>query len=208
MSVISSSVSINSSPLDLEELFQELTILANQIKKAAFKFHDEDVFLAVGRDLLESLLEHGPLTVPGLAALRNSSRQNVQIMVNRLVRLGCVEVRRNPEHKKSGLVCLTETGRAALTKTNVGEKALFEKVSRQCSEKEIQAGLKLVTKLRKALADEAEPEGVPTNGSHRAARGGSIPQPRVEIPAMPEPAINAVTEETEVEENSLPYNLL
>jgi len=59
----------------VEPLFHEVTLLANQIKKAAFKFQDEDVFLAVGRNLMESLSEKGPQTVPALAELRSSSRQ-------------------------------------------------------------------------------------------------------------------------------------
>ncbi len=191
----------------VEPLFHEVTLLANQIKKAAFKFQDEEVFLAVGRSLMESLSEKGPQTVPALAALRSSSRQNVQIMVNRLVRLGCVELRANPEHKKSGLVCMTDTGRSALEKTTGGEKQLFVKVSSRCSEKEIQRGLDLITKLRKAL--ENEEDATSTEPRPRAGRAlaASKLSPAEKTPA-PEPPLNPIAEEPEVEENSLPYNLL
>jgi DNA-binding MarR family transcriptional regulator len=200
-------VSFKSEKSGIEPLFHEVTLLANQIKKAAFKFQDEEVFLAVGRNLMESLSEKGPQTVPALAELRSSSRQNVQIMVNRLMRLGCVEVRTNPEHKKSGLVCLTDTGRTALEKAMDGEKQLFAKVSSRCSGKEIQRGLDLISKLRKAL--ENEEHATSTETRPRAGRGlAASKMPPPEKAPAPDLPRNSIAEEPEVEENSLPYNLL
>jgi DNA-binding MarR family transcriptional regulator len=191
----------------VEPLFHEVTLLANLIKKAAFKSQDEDVFLAVGRNIMESLSNKGPLTVPALAELRSSSRQNIQIIVNRLVRLGCVEVRPNPGHKKSGLVFLTDAGRTALAKTTGGGKKLFEKVSSHCSEREIRRGLDLVKKLREVL--ENEDDATLTPGRLRGVRASEISKPaRIEKTAEPDLPHSSVAEDSEVEENSLPYNLL
>jgi len=128
-------------------------------------------------------------------------------MVNRLVRLGCVEVRPNPEHKKSGLVGLTDAGLTALEKTTGGEKQLFVKVSSRCSEKEIQRGLDLITKLRKSL--ENEEDATSTEPRPRAGHGLAASKlPPAEKAHAPELPLYSIAEETEVEENSLPYNLL
>ena len=199
----------------METFCDEVTVLSNQVKKAAFKYQLDDVLLVVWRNLLESLAEAGPQTVPALAELRSSSRQNVQIMVNRLARLGFVELRPNPEHKKSGLVCLTEAGRDALAKTTGDEKQFYEKLAAHCSEKEIQRGLELIGKLRKLM----EVDGDEVDATVAKAERRVVPTARPKVERQEEPvltetepvmetAVSSIADETAVDENSLPYNLL
>jgi DNA-binding MarR family transcriptional regulator len=53
-----------------------------------------------------------PLTVPQIARRMGRTRQSVHATVRRLVRDGLLELAPNADHRRSQLVCLTESGRA------------------------------------------------------------------------------------------------
>jgi DNA-binding MarR family transcriptional regulator len=53
-----------------------------------------------------------PLTVPQIARRMGLTRQSVHATVKRLVRDGLLELAPNADHRRSQLVCLTESGRA------------------------------------------------------------------------------------------------
>src|SRR5207247_10216928 len=53
--------------------------------------------------VLRALSEHGAHTVPQIARLRDTSRQNIQILVNRLASQGLVEFSSNPDRKSTRL---------------------------------------------------------------------------------------------------------
>ena len=72
------------------------------------------VFTAGRRAILRNLVELGPKTVPELAGMRPISRQYVQVLVNGLRDDGLVELIKNPAHKRSKLVRITEEGRSLL----------------------------------------------------------------------------------------------
>ena len=89
---------------ELEVLFEESAALANRLKKNARLLHRNDNLSASGRGLLQSLHMHGAVTVPQLAASRSTSRQNIQVLVDRLSEAGFIEFVTNPDHKRSVLV--------------------------------------------------------------------------------------------------------
>src|SRR2546423_8021593 len=90
----------------LEALLVEVNGLANRLKAT-----DPSVAIpSASRAALQVLQRCGPQTVPQIARARFSSRQNIQILVNRLQQEGLVELVGNPEHKRSGLVRLTSRG--------------------------------------------------------------------------------------------------
>jgi DNA-binding MarR family transcriptional regulator len=62
--------------------------------------------------LLANLVELGPKTVPELAAMRPTSRQFIQGLVDGMAARGLVTLTDNPNHKRSRLVALTAKGRA------------------------------------------------------------------------------------------------
>src|SRR3954466_8448576 len=94
----------------VEALLQEVLVLSNQIKRTAFQNSSEELMPTPTKVLLQDLRRLGPRTVPDLARERASSRQNVQIIVNRLEKLGYVSSASNPNHKKSELISLTSEG--------------------------------------------------------------------------------------------------
>ena len=65
-------------------------------------------------------------TVPEIARQRHTSRQNVQVVVNRLRKTGLVELEGNPAHKRSAMVRLTEQGKAALKQVQQAESRRLE----------------------------------------------------------------------------------
>jgi len=70
---------------------------------------------AADRAVLEFLHPDVELTVPGIAARYQVSRQHVQVTVNSLLQKDLVEVRDNPRHKRSPLVRLSDHGRQLFT---------------------------------------------------------------------------------------------
>ena len=98
----------------LESLLVEVTALANQLRKTTALKPRHDNSPQGGWSILQTLGRLGPQTVPDIARTRALSRQNIQVLVNRLESQGYVAVTPNPAHKRSGLVELTEHGRRSL----------------------------------------------------------------------------------------------
>ena len=66
---------------------------------------------AAERAVLEFLYPSEELSVPEIAARYKVSRQHVQVTVNTLLEKKLVSIRRNPRHKRSSLLGLTDDGR-------------------------------------------------------------------------------------------------
>ena len=188
---------ISGSGPELKALLEQVQILANQIKKSAFALEDSP--LVVGQAVLEMLQASGPQTVPALAERRNSSRQNVQIVVNRLERFGLVEFAPNPAHRKSGLVRITERGKTMVKRGAEQESKLLEELVRQIDAEDLEPARRLLGKLQNVLAGREGPHGHP-------ARTNAAPKEPTEAGRTPKQVETG--EQTIQEDYSLPYNLL
>ena len=181
----------NSSVRDeLEVLFEETVDLANRLKSQARQTHRGEVLSASGRILLQSLQLHGPQTVPALAHIRSTSRQNIQVLVDRLAEAGYVEFATNPDHKRSDFVRLTDAGRALLSSANERESGLLTTLLPHTTEAEVKAAADLLRKLRLLL------------GGERKRRSG------VTGDARPSPSIETLRQPPEPDEDELPVSLL
>src|SRR5512147_1654587 len=85
-------------PKSLEELFTEINSLAICLKKSSAALHHQDNLPPGGRTVLTIVNQSGELTVPQIARSHSSSRQNIQVLVNRLARMGLVVATSNPAH--------------------------------------------------------------------------------------------------------------
>lgn len=139
---------------ELEVLFEETVDLANRLKTQARKTHRGEQLSASGRILLQTLQLHGQQTVPALAHIRSTSRQNIQVLVNRLAAAGYAEFVANPDHKRSDLVGLTDAGRALLSSANEREASLLATLLPHTTESEVRAAAELLRKLRLLLGGE------------------------------------------------------
>jgi DNA-binding MarR family transcriptional regulator len=66
------------------------------------------------RTVMRLLAEEGGMTVPALARASATTRQNVRVVVNRLVATGLARQALNPAHRKSPLIQMSDEGRARL----------------------------------------------------------------------------------------------
>ena len=95
-------------------LGDEVSLCHFRINAALQIVHGASAPAASQRAVLRNLSQHGPMTVPQIAALRPVTRQYMQAVVNDLRRDGLVELIANPAHKRSKLVQLNTRGRVAL----------------------------------------------------------------------------------------------
>jgi len=194
----------NYSPLNgsihdaLEVLFEETVDLANRLKNQARRTHRDDALSASGRILLQSLLLNGRQTVPALAHIRSTSRQNIQVLADRLAASGFIEFVKNPEHKRSDLVSLTAAGRTLLMSANEREADIMTTLLPHISDAEVRSAAALLRKLRLLLGGERKRRR--TANAHSVARSQKLDQPDPEADS-PSLATTSVDE-------PLPVNLL
>jgi DNA-binding MarR family transcriptional regulator len=186
---------------ELEILFEETVDLANRLKKQARHTHRGEQLSASGRILLQSLQLHGAQTVPALAHIRSTSRQNIQVLVNRLAAAGFIEFVTNPGHKRSDLVQLTAAGRGLLSTANEREASLLATLLPHTTEAEVRSASELLRKLRLLL------------GGERKRRKAKREQPAeahevVEAQTVTTSAAATVVVQPESSEEELPVNLL
>lgn len=180
---------------EFKALLLEVNSLAHQLRRSDFASQPGESLLAPGRSVLQILAEQGPQTVPAIAARQNSSRQNVQIIVNRFAAEGLVEFKPNPAHKKSGLVQITEAGLKILTGSLSREERLGHVLPAGAAESELKAATMLLRTIKEHLATTQQRP------------------PRRELRLVPsdklmEAALPAVAASSIIDEGTLPVNLL
>lgn len=190
-------------PRDLELLLSEVHALAIGFKQTAGLARDSGSLLSATQYVLRLLLEQGPKTVPQIARLRGTSRQNVQILVNRLRREGLVTLDTNPAHRRSAMVTLTQQGKSMQTSTANAQDALAHIVSSRCSQSEVRSAAALLRRLRESIAHLRNSESVTVAVSARPERVKAVQRSR---PGNP-PFIAGV-EESSISAHQLPVSLL
>ena len=135
----------------LEALFAEVSSLAILLRGGLAPAGREEGFTGGVSGVLQALGVDGPHTVPGVARARRTSRQNIQIVVNRLKKAGLVEIENNPAHRRSGLVRLTEEGKVALGQLQKAESGRFESLLSQIPEEDVACTKRVLSLLRQLL---------------------------------------------------------
>lgn len=174
---------------DLAAFLTEIRTLAAHLKYARQPFENQEDWPSGARSVLLILGRSGAQTVPEIARERNTSRQNIQIVVNRLKRAGLADLEINPAHKRSALVRLTERGKVLLSHLEEAEASFNESMLAELSPEELAATTKCLRKVRQLLAGDVNGHGPK---KHR---------PRVAAP-------RAMPEEPPSDEEGFPINLL
>jgi len=138
----------------LISVFEETRALFHRLKVVVEQIHKEGQMSGGLRGVMRSLLAEGPQTVPQMARTRPTSRQHIQVLVNRLLELGLVELVDNPAHKRSRLVSLTPEGRKRIEAMNRREAALLQKLQVDVSEKSLNSSARTLKKLREIFESE------------------------------------------------------
>ncbi|WP_433725081.1 MarR family winged helix-turn-helix transcriptional regulator [Actinoplanes sp. CA-051413] len=112
--------------------------------------------LSVGtRAVLEVLAEHGPATVPAIGDRLDLARQGVQRHVNDLLKLGYVESRPNPAHRRSVLIVLTGSGTEVIGRIRDDELRQLATLAPDCTEQEIVTAAKVLAALSRDVRRRA-----------------------------------------------------
>lgn len=154
---------------NLRTLFSEVSALAVRLRQAEGRLADVDGFEAKGRSILQIIERLGPQTVPQIAQVRLTSRQNVQILVNWLKAQGCVESMNNSAHKRSWLVSLTPRGKAVLVDWARNEAVLLGSLAPHVSQTDLKCAISLVSDIRRLLRSGAKP-AAQNDGAPQAMR--------------------------------------
>ena len=212
--------------IGFETLFAEAMFLANRLRSARL-VRGKSGLSAGESSILQVLSQRGPQTVPQIARLRQTSRQNIQAVVNRLAPRGYIELRDNPAHRRSGLVGLTDTGTILLGTNSQRQEELVATLAPHISEAELASASRLLRKVRDLfVSDEkvsgnrsrraGEAKGSPPGGEKKVSNQGN----RSRKTAQRQEAITStaetrtperqveIAEENEVADEGLPYNLL
>jgi DNA-binding MarR family transcriptional regulator len=198
----------------LQERFDALLVevngLANRLKAT-----DPRVAIPIAsRAALQVLQRYGPQTVPQIARARFSSRQNIQILINRLKEEGLVEFVGNPDHKRSALVRLTNRGQIAIAQATVEESRLSTELLPSFSQTELSYATEVLNKLRKLLDGKEKVESSVKEtqaGSARSERSNSMRHQQSTTVAHTQAEEHVPSEMTESEptdDGGLPVSLL
>jgi len=183
---------------ELELLFEETVDLANYLKRKARHTHRGEQLSASGRILLQSLQLHGPQTVPALAHIRSTSRQNIQVLVNGLAAAGYVEFTPNPGHKRSDFVALTDAGHQLLRSANEREASQLANLLPHTTEAEVKQSAELLRRLRLLLGGERK--------RRKAGRKQVTNEPRHEVVVVGTETASSVSRAPE--EEAMPVSSL
>jgi len=206
--------SVGENRTGLKALFAEVNALSVRLKAAPVFAQGEDSLASGGRSVLRVLDEYGPQSVPQIARLRGTSRQNIQILVNRLEAEGCVELVGNPAHKRSELVQLTGPGRNLFAKAAEREATFLAELEARVPETEVASAASLLRRLRQMIANGERTAETGVERRIAEERIGDGPRRvtgrKSPVPAGRQKAARAVVvpSEPEIEEGDLPYNLL
>ncbi len=87
------------------------------------------------------------LTVPGIARVLGQSRQAVQRITDVMVQDGLLEYTRNPQHKRSVLVLLTDTGKSAYSSLREVQDPWALETTEDIPGEDLEVALRVVRRL-------------------------------------------------------------
>jgi DNA-binding MarR family transcriptional regulator len=160
-------------PAPLEDSFQDVLAalfrLHGQVLEAADRMAG-DVGLTGARWQVMRVVARRPLTASQVARRLGLQRQSVQRTVDLLREDGIVAIEQNLDHRRAGLVTLTETGRDQLAALERRQQAWLQRCLRGLTRAELEqlgTGLAgLADRVERATAQEA---ATPPRQGHAAA---------------------------------------
>lgn len=103
------------------------------------------------RAVIERVHDEGPQTVPQIARSLWITRQGVQRLVDEGKELGYLESRPNPEHKRSHLIAVTESGRQVYQSLHDDELARLDRIAANLDTDDIDTCARVLAHLVQGL---------------------------------------------------------
>ena len=116
--------------------------------------------------ILGAIVRAGPpQTVAGIARNLGTNRQNVQRIVNDLLRLEFLTLTANPRHRRAQLVVLTAKGKQAYEAAMELQAPWVNQVTHGLDLDDLKAFQRVLLSLRERLENGAEPSDDPESGA-------------------------------------------
>lgn len=132
----------------LRAVVDETVALNHRLQWVAERMYGDDGHRATRRGILRGLARYGPQTVPALARARSVTRQNVQPVVDALVREGLVALVANPEHARSPLVTVTAHGSELVHAWDLADARVLSAVGRGLSRSDLEITARTLRAVR------------------------------------------------------------
>ena len=142
--------------MSAQSLFAETGLLFQALKQWGEAVHEGLGLTASTRGILDALLLGGAATVPRIARERGASRQHVQQLVDALLERDLVERHRNPNHKRSSLIALTDKGRALVENMRAEERNAIGRIQAGVSDHAIEEAELVLAAWRTVLQHDTE----------------------------------------------------
>ena len=133
---------------DLGALVDECIVLSDRLVWIAEHIHGERGRGAARRGILRGLVRFGPQTVPELARARSVTRQNVQPVVNGLVREGLIAPEPNPRHRRSPRFGATGEGRSLVAAWDRDDARVLAVMSKGLSRRDLAVAIRMLRAVR------------------------------------------------------------
>jgi DNA-binding MarR family transcriptional regulator len=144
---------------DLAPLVGRIPRLYSLLKALSDDMHAEIGITTGMRTVMSALSAEGGRTVPHLARELGFSRQHIQSVINEMLDAGLVTAVRNPSHRRSPLLALTEEGRRRLRMIMERETQYWTRIAPAVSHLELAAATRLFDHLERDLAGQATERG-------------------------------------------------
>jgi len=174
----------------LDQVVDEVTALAGLLHHPGNRIARAQGLSPSQRGVLRRLLVSPGLTVPQLARQQGSSRQSMQVLVNRLATQNLVRYGANPDHQRSQQVHVTSAGQRALRSANRLQSAWLTELSSVVTDMELQACLSVLERMRVRLGGRNRGPSRATSTRLKSHAGVRIPskplaaeQPQQSAPA-------------------------
>jgi DNA-binding MarR family transcriptional regulator len=138
----------------LNAVIHDIRLCFNLLRSLADEMHADLGVNASMRAVMECLAGGNEKTVPEIARSRGVSRQHIQTIANRLTAAKLINVRDNPDDKRTFLVSLTDPGQAVFGEMQEREAQELRRLSGAFSNRELELALNALQKLNDILKGE------------------------------------------------------
>jgi len=137
---------------DLAPFLSRIPRLYSLLKTWGDEMHADIGITASMRAIMSSMAAGRSRTVPELARERAVSRQHIQSVINDLLDAGLAATVRNPSHRRSPLLALTDEGLRRLRIVETREAEYLTRIAPAVSHLELAAAARLFDHLERDLA--------------------------------------------------------
>jgi DNA-binding MarR family transcriptional regulator len=136
---------------ELRAVVDETIALFSRLRWVSEHIYGEEGRSAAKRGVLRGLVRFGPQTVPKLARTRSVTRQHTQLVVDRLVADGLVELVTNPQHARSRLARVTPRGEALVRRMDELDTRVLRVVGSGLPRRDLDNAARTLRSVRRAF---------------------------------------------------------